>query len=210
MSSQSGLELRAFAMNDRMQPQFAAFVGATVEGDPPLAGMAQLYVEVGPGNEVYRLADVILKSASVRPATLAVEREFGLLEVHSVDPSAVQDASDAVQRHLGLDQNQRLRPKVASVQVITNVDPFEAQLINKRRSGALLVPGRTLLVLECTPAAYIVLAANEAEKAADIQIINVTNLGRFGRLLLSGRVDDVHAARDAAIAALEQVEGRDW
>lgn len=210
MSSDRGLELRAFVINDRMQPQFAAFVGATIEGDPPLAGMSQLYVEVGPGNEVYRLADVILKASSVRPATLAVEREFGLLEVHASDPSAVQDASDAVQRHLGIDQNQRLKPKVASVQVITSVDPYQAQLINKRRSGALLVPGQTLLVLECTPAANIVLAANEAEKAADIQIVHCTNIGRFGRLLLAGSVANVQAARDAAAAALERLTGRDW
>ncbi len=206
----STVELRTFVTNDRMQPQFAAFVGATVSGDPPIAGMAQLYVEVAPGNEVYRLTDVVLKAAAVRPASLVVEREFGMLEVHAMDPAAVRGASEAVLQYLGVGIGERLRPKVASVQVITNVDPYQAQLINKFRSGALLVPGETLLVLETAPAAYVTLAANEAEKAADIKLVHCTNLGRFGRLLVSGKVSDVNAARDAAARALAGLAGRDW
>jgi len=203
-------ELRAFSVIDRMQPQFAAYVGATVQGDVPVAGMAELFVEMAPANEVFPVANAALKAADVRPATQFVEREFGLLEVHSFDQSAVRSAGDAVLEYLGAEESDRLRPKVASSQVITNVDPYQAQLINKFRRGALLVPGQTLCVMEVAPAAYAGLAMNEAEKGAAIHVVYVSNAGRFGRLFLSGSESEVLTARDAAVSILDSIEGRDW
>src|SRR3990170_8549060 len=185
-----------------MQPQYAAYVGATVQGDIPVAGMAELYIEVAPSNEVYRIADVARKAADVRPATQYVEREFGLLEVHSFDPSAVRAAAEAIFGLTGLTANDAMTPEVASSQVITNVDPYQAQLINKFRRGALLVPGQTLLVMEIAPAAYVTLAANEAEKAANIDQVFISNVGRFGRLMVSGSESEVLAARDGALDAI--------
>jgi len=195
-------QLRSFVFIDSMQPQYAAYVGATVQGDIPVAGMAELFVEVAPSNEVYRIADVALKAADVRPATQYVEREFGLLEVHSFDPAAVRAAAEAIFSHTGLTANDAIVPEVASAQVITNVDPYQAQLINKFRRGALLVPGRTLLVMEIAPAAYVTLAANEAEKAANIDQVFISNVGRFGRLMVSGSESEVLAARDGALDAI--------
>ncbi|GIT49776.1 MAG: hypothetical protein Ct9H300mP14_17040 [Gammaproteobacteria bacterium] len=64
-------------------------------------------------------------------------------------------ARDAILSELGMTMNQRLKPQVASTQVITSVEPHQAQLLNKWASGSLLVPGQTLGVIECTPAAYI-------------------------------------------------------
>src|SRR3990172_11457416 len=95
------LSLRSYVVIDRMQPQFAAYVGATVQGDVPVAGMAELYVEMAPANEVFPVADAALKAADVRPATQFIEREFGLLEVHSMDQSAVRSAGDAGLEYLG-------------------------------------------------------------------------------------------------------------
>lgn len=203
-------ELRAYAQIDRMQPQFAAYVGATVQGDVPVAGMAELYVEMAPANEVFPVANAALKAADVRPATQFVEREFGLLEIHSFDQSAVRAAGSAILEYLDAQEFDRLRAKVASSQIITNVDPYQAQLINKFRRGALLVPGQTLCVMEVAPAAYAGLAMNEAEKAASISVVYVANAGRFGRLFLSGSESDALTARDAATAALDALEGRDW
>ena len=203
-------ELRAYALIDRMQPQFAAYVGATVQGDVPVAGMAELYVEMAPANEVFPVANAALKAADVRPATQFVEREFGLLEIHSFDQSAVRAAGSAILEYLDAQESDRLRAKVASSQIITNVDPYQAQLINKFRRGALLVPGQTLCVMEVAPAAYAGLAMNEAEKAASISVVYVANAGRFGRLFLAGSESDALTARDAATAALEVLEGRDW
>lgn len=208
MSSESMLELRTYVLIDRMQPQYAAYVGTTVAGDIPVAGMSELYVEIGPGNEIFRVADVVLKSSQVKPAALVVEREFGMLEIHAADQAAVQQGGRAVLDYLGLDLTMRLKPKVSSVQVITNVDPYQAQLINKFRKGGLLVPGETLLVMEVFPAGYIVLAANEAEKAAGLKVVDIRNVGRFGRLFLSGTESEVLAAREAALGALENLSGR--
>lgn len=202
------LQLRTYAFIDRMQPQAAAHVAATCQGDVPIAGMSELYIEIAPGNEIFRCADIALKAADARPALQIVEREFGLLEIHSRTQAEVMAAGRAVLAHLGLEERDRIKPKVASSMFVTNVDPYQAQLINKWRKGNMLIPGRSLYVLEVTPAAYVTLAANEAEKAADIQIVEVRALGRFGRLFLSGTESDVRAAAAAAAAVLESLEGR--
>ena len=206
MADTASFTMRSYAYIDNMQPQFAAYVGATVQGDVPVAGMAELWIEVAPANQAFRLMDVALKAADVRPATQYIEREFGLLEVHSFEQSAVQAAGRAVLEYTELTVADVMVPKVESYQVITNVDPYQAQLINRMSRGALLVPGRTLLVLEVAPAAYVTLAVNEAEKAANIELIHLSNVGRFGRALLSGSESEVLAARDAAIDAIENFQ----
>jgi ethanolamine utilization microcompartment shell protein EutL len=203
MSQSQEFSMRAYAYIDSMQPEFAAYVGATVQGSPPVAGMAELWIEVAPANEAFRLMDVALKAADVQPATQYIEREFGLLELHSWSQSEVQAAADAIFAVTGLTINDRVRPKLASSQVVTNVDPFQAQLINKMRRGSLLVPGQTLLIMEVEPAAYITLAANEAEKAAAISQVYVSNVGRFGRYFAAGTDSEIEAARLSAIAAIE-------
>lgn len=199
--------LRAYCFLDRMQPQFASFVGTVTQGDLPIAGMASLYVEIAPGNEVFRLVDIAVKTTEARPGAQIVEREFGLLEVHSFSQEAVKMAGQAILDRLGLDVRQRKRPEIASMQVITNVDPYQAQLLNRFRKGSMLVPGETLFVLECAPAAYVTLAANEAEKATAIKLVTFTSVGRFGRLYMSGTEAQVLAARNAAVTALEAIEG---
>jgi ethanolamine utilization microcompartment shell protein EutL len=203
MSQSQEFSMRAYAYIDSMQPEFAAYVGATVQGSPPVAGMAELWIEVAPANEAFRLMDVALKAADVQPATQYIEREFGLLELHSFSQSEVLAAADAIFAVTGLTKNDRVRPKLASSQVVTNVDPFQAQLINKMRRGSLLVPGQTLLIMEVEPAAYITLAANEAEKAAAISQVYVSNVGRFGRYFAAGSDSEIEAARLSAIAAIE-------
>ena len=199
--------LRTYAFIDRMQPQCAAHIAATSPGDPPLAGMAELFVEMAPGNEVFRAADIALKSSGVRPALQIIEREFGLLEIHSEHQAEVLAAGEALLDALGMKETDRIKPVVASTQFITNVHGYQAQLLNKWRKGTLLMPGSSLFVMEVAPAAYVSLAANEAEKAADIDVIEIRAVGRFGRLFLAGSESVVATARDAAVAALESVEG---
>ena len=202
-------QLRSYSYLDRVQPQAVAQLAATCQGDVPVAGMAELFIEVAPGNEIFRCADIALKAAAVRPALQVVEREFGLLEIHSHEQAEVLAAGQAVLAHLGLSETDRVKPKIASVQFVTNVNPYQAQLINKWRKGNLLIPGTSLFVLEVAPAAYITLAANEAEKGADISLIEVRAVGRFGRLFVSGTESDVKAAAAAATQALEALTGRE-
>lgn len=199
--------LRTYAFIDRMQPQCAAHVAATSPGDVPLAGMAELFIEMAPGNEVFRAADIALKAAGVRPALQIIEREFGLLEIHSEQQAEVLASGQAILDDLGLTENDRIKPQIASTQFITNVHPYQAQLLNKWRKGSLLMPGDSLFVMEVAPAAYVALAANEAEKAADIKVIEIRAVGRFGRMFLSGTESDVRTAMEAAVAALEDITG---
>ena len=203
------IDLRAIVQIDRLQPQFAAYNGATVQGSIPLAGDTILVGELGPGNEVFRVVDVALKAADVQATSQIVEREFGFFILRSPANAEVSAARDAILAHLGMAISDRRRPKVESSQIITSVEPYQAQLLNKWRSGSLVVPGETLGILECGPAAYIAAAANEAEKVATIKIVEVRTVGRFGRMFISGSEADVRLAIETATAALEALEGRE-
>jgi len=199
--------LRCYCFLDRMQAQYAAFVGTITQGDLPVEGMAALYVEMAPGNEVFRVVDIAVKATEAKPGAQIVEREFGMFEVHSLNQAAVIEAGQVVLDRLGLKKEDRIKPEVVSTQVITHIDPYQSQLINRFRRGSMLVPGETMLVLECAPAAYINYAVNEAEKNATIKIIHVSSVGRFGRMWLSGSEAEIITARNAAINALESLAG---
>ncbi len=201
-------QLRCFCLIDRMQPQYAAFVGTVTQGDLPTEGMAALYIEMAPGNEVFRMLDIAVKATEARPGAQIVEREFGMFEVHSLNQAAVIEAGDVVLNRLGLKVEDRIKPKIASEQIITRIDPYQAQLLNRFRRGSMIVPGQTMLVLECAPAAYINYACNEAEKKASINLIHVSGVGRFGRMWLSGSESEILTARNAAVQALEALSGR--
>ena len=203
----SDFQLRCYCMLDRMQAQYAAFIGTVTQGDLPTEGMASLYVEMAPGNEVFRVVDIAVKATEAKPGAQIVEREFGMFEVHSLNQAAVIEAGEVVLQRLGLNIQNRIKPQIASTQVITRVDPYQAQLLNRFRRGSMIVPGETMLVLECAPAAYINYACNEAEKSANIKIIHVSGVGRFGRMWLSGSEADIVTARDAAVKALDNLEG---
>lgn len=203
------MDLRALVQIDRLQPQFAAYTGATVQGSVPLAGDTLLVGEIGPGNEVFRVVDVALKGADVQATSQIVEREFGFFILRSPAHAEVTAAREAILAHFDIDMSHRRRPVVESSQIITSVEPYQAQLLNKWRSGSLLVPGETLGILECGPAAYITAAANEAEKMATIKIVEVRTVGRFGRMFIAGSEADVRLAIEGANATLHALEGRE-
>jgi ethanolamine utilization microcompartment shell protein EutL len=199
--------LRCYCLLDRMQAQYAAFIGTVTQGDLPTEGMASLYIEMAPGNEVFRMVDIAVKATEAKPGAQIVEREFGMFEIHSHNQADVIEAGEVVLSRLGLKKEDRIKPSIASTQVITNVDPYQAQLLNRFRRGSMLVPGETMLVMECAPAAYINYACNEAEKKASIKVIHVSSVGRFGRMWLSGSEAEIVSARDAASKALLGLEG---
>jgi ethanolamine utilization microcompartment shell protein EutL len=207
--SDNQFQLRAYCYLDRTQPQFAAFVGTITQGDLMVEGMASLYLEVAPGNEVFHMVDIAVKATEAKPGAQVVEREFGMFEIHSHSQAAVLSAGAMVLERLGLKETDRVKPSVSSVQLITNVDAYQAQLLNRFRRGSMLVGGETLLVLEVAPAAYINIAANEAEKRANIKLIHVSGVGRFGRMWMSGIESEMMTAKAAAMAAIESIEGRE-
>ena len=186
-----------------MQPQYAAFLGSELDGDIVLAGMAELWLELAPGSEVYSLLDSALKGADAKPGLQMVEREFGLLEIHSSSIDSVREAGHTILEACDLSQAERPKPNIVSSQQIDNVDPYQAQQINKNRKGNLLRPGESLLIVEMEPAAYIVLAANEVEKRADVQLVHFNPFGRFGRLFVSGNESNVRGAQAAVREIVE-------
>ncbi len=204
-----GVELRSYVYLDRLQAQHAAYIGTVALGFLPLPGDASLWIEISPGIEINRITDVALKSAVVRPGVQFVERLYGLLEIHASNQGEVKAAGRAILETLGVKQNQGLKPRVVSSQIIRNIDPYQAQLINRDCRGQMLLEGQTLYVLEVQPAAYAALAANEAEKAALINILKVTSVGSFGRLYLGGEERDIIAGSAAALEAIESIRGRE-
>jgi hypothetical protein len=204
-----GVELRSYVYLDSLQRQHAAYVGTVSLGFLPLPGDASLWIEVSPGIEINRITDIALKSAVVRPGVLFVERLYGLLELHASNQGEVKAAGQAILQFMGVNARDCLKPKVVSSQIIRNLDPHQVQLINRSRRGQMILAGQTLYILEVQPAAYAALAANEAEKAALINILQVSAIGSFGRLYLGGEERDVVAASRAVLAALENCPGRD-
>jgi hypothetical protein len=201
--------LRSYVFLDSLQPQMAAYVGSTARGFLPLAGDASLWVEISPGIEINRITDVALKTTKVRPAVQVVERLFGLLEVHSPDQAEVRASGEAILEALGVSAESRWKPKIHSSQIIRRVDAHQTQLINRNRKGMMLIADQTLYIMEVSPAAYAVLAANEAEKTADINIVEVRPFGSFGRVYLGGEERDIMAGYTAAVQAIEDITGRD-
>jgi ethanolamine utilization microcompartment shell protein EutL len=202
------MELRTYILIDAMQAQYAALTGVLLRGDVPVEGMAEIFVELAPASDVYEMLDVALKTTEVRPGLLRVEREFGTLEVHGFFQESVQVAGRAALARFGLTEGDRIKPEVVSVKMVTNVDAYEAQLVNQESRGSLLLRGQTLCVIEVSPAAYVMLAANEAEKAAHITLVHYQPSGRFGRLYISGTESEVRVGRDAAVQAIGSLQGR--
>src|SRR3954470_20852897 len=202
-------QLRAYVFLDSLQPQLAGHICTTCRGYFPVPYVASLFVEIAPGMAIHRVIDTALKNTGVHPATLAVERAFGMLEVHHEDKGEVRSAGDAILRHLGAREEDRVKPKVVSNTIIRAIEPMHAMIIDKIRFGSMIQPGQSLFILECEPAAYAALAANEAEKAANVRLVDVTPFGAFGRLYMAGSESDIDSAAEAAVAALKSISGKE-
>ncbi len=202
-------ELRTHIFLDALQPQLAAFIGTTATGFLPVEGMASMFVEIAPGIAINTVTDVALKATKVQPGYQVVERAFGLLEFHHQDQGEVRQAGLSILDHLNLKEDERLKPRIVSDQVIRAIEPYQSQLVNRMRHGQMLLPGQSLFILETQPAGYVSIAANEAEKAARVSLIEVRTFGAYGRLYLSGPESEIDSAREAAINILNSIEGID-
>ena len=67
--------------------------------------------------------------------------------------------------------------------------------VNRMRHGNFLHEGQALYILETHLAGYAVLATNEVEKAADIEVLEFRAVGAFGRVYLGGDEASIEAAR---------------
>ncbi|MCM2314557.1 MAG: hypothetical protein NDJ92_05330 [Thermoanaerobaculia bacterium] len=201
-------ELRCYVFIDKLQPQFASFLGTVAQGFLPVPDQASLFVEVAPGMDIMRVTDVALKATDVKPGMMIIERMYGMLEIHSDSQADVRRAGQAILDSLDLKEEDRIKPEITSSQVIRNISDYHTQLINRTRHGDMIIPGQTLYVLEVAPAGYAAIAANEAEKAANINILEVRAFGSFGRVYLGGEERDIDVGYRAAEEAILSIAGR--
>jgi ethanolamine utilization microcompartment shell protein EutL len=199
-------ELRSFIFIDQMQPQTLCYMASWMRGRLPRTNMAAQIIEVAPGLDIEPLTDVALKHADVGGGILVVERQFGYLEFHSRSTSSVKAAARAVLDALEADEGDAVKPQVLAAKIVTRVDPVHAFLINRNKMGSMILPGESLFVLEMQPASYAILAANEAEKAAEIKIVDYRMIGATGRVYLSGEESNLRMGAQAAERAIRSLE----
>ncbi len=195
-------DLRSFIFIDQLQPQTLAYVATWMRGSLPRSRMAAQIIEIAPGLDIEALTDTALKSADVKAGLLVVERQFGTLEFHSRNTAEVQAAADAVLQELGVSREDVAPPKILASKIVTRVDHQHAFLMNRNRMGSTILGGDSLYLLECQSASYAMLACNEAEKEANVKVIDYRMIGPNGRLYLAGDEAEVRNARNAAEAAL--------
>ena len=202
-------DLRSYIFLDSLQPQVASFFATVSQGFLPIAGQASLFVEISPGIEINRVTDIALKSNKVTPGMQIIERLYGMLEIHSESQAEIRQAGEAILQAFELKEEDRYKPKTLSSSVVRRIDDYHTMLINRTRHGNMILPGHSLFTMECAPAAYAAFAANEAEKAAQINILEIRAFGSFGRVYLGGEEKDIDVASKAAEQAIESVTGRE-
>jgi hypothetical protein len=139
-----------------------------------------------------------------------VERQFGVLEVHSSDPAETERAGAAILDGIGATPADGLRPRVLYSDVIEEVTDQHAVIVNRNREASMLLPGQTLLVVEMTPALFAAVAANAAERVAPtLTLVTVSMIGAAGRVYLAGATPDIVRARAEIERVLSEVEGRE-
>lgn len=203
------IDLRTYVFIDALQPQLASYLATSSQGFLPVPGDACLWVEVAPGMAVHRLSDIALKQTNVHLGEQVVERSFGSMEIHYRNQSEVQEAGNIILRQLNSSEDSRMPCRIAWNEIIRGITPDHTTLINRQlRKGSMILPGKSMFILEVEPAGYAVYAANEAEKAANITLVDVKPFGNFGRLTMMGSEAEAEEAQRAAVRALENINAR--
>jgi len=198
------VKLKTYVYIDSLQPQLAEYMASVSQGFPPVPGDACLWVEVSPGMAIHRVTDIALKASQVKLTQQIVERAYGSMVVHHRDQSDVIESGKILLSSIGADVNDRQHCDIEWQDIIYGMTSDHSVLINRQhRGGSMILPGESMFILEAQPAGYIVYAANEAEKAANITLVDVRAVGAYGRLTIAGKEADVEEAAAAAIRALE-------
>jgi hypothetical protein len=205
----TNIDLRTYIFLDSLQLQMASYLSTVSRGYLPVASQACCIIEIAPGIEINTLTDVALKATNVTPGMQIVERAFGMLEVHSDSQGDTRMAGEAVLNAIGKTENDRIKPRILTSQLIKNIEDHHAQLINRTRWGMMILRGDTLFVLEVEPAGYAYYAANEAEKSARINIIDVSGSGKFGRVYIAGEEAEVLECKKNVEKRLAEISGRE-
>ncbi|WP_040727299.1 BMC domain-containing protein [Thiomicrorhabdus sp. Kp2] len=200
------IELRTYIFLDSLQPQLASYIGTASMGFLPVPGDSCLWVEVAPGMAVHKITDIALKASNVRLAQQVVERAYGSMLFNHRDQSDVLESGQHILNYLQTNEFERDKCHVKWSEIIRGITPDHAVLINRdNRRGSMILPGQSMFIMETDPAGYVVYAANEAEKAANVTLVEARAVGAYGRLIMCGKEADVIEAERAAKAALERM-----
>jgi hypothetical protein len=212
-STATRTDIRVYLPVEDLQKQFAAYLGTPTRarGYPPYAGDHALIVEVSPALAIERVIDLALREVpGIQPGILYVERQFGVLEIHSSNLADVQRAGNAILAGTGNEASGQLRPRVLYHDIIEDITDQHAVILNRNRQASMILPGQALLVYEVTPALFAAVAANEAERVAPgLTVVDVQMIGAAGRLYIAGTLDEVTRARDRITEVLAGIVGRD-
>jgi hypothetical protein len=205
-------ELRVYLSILDLQPQVAAYLATPVRarGYPPAAGDHSLIIEVAPALAIHRIADLALKSVpELEAGVLFVERQFGVIELHSTDRDLVDRAGNAILEGIGAKPSDQLKPYRLYSEVIADVSDQHAIVLNRSREASMILPGHSLLLYETVPALFALLAANEAEAEAPLTtLVDVQMIGASGRVFIAGAKNDLERAKARIDTVLAEVQGR--
>lgn len=205
-------ELRVYLTLTDLQPQFSSWMSSPTgaRGYVAMQGTHSLLVEVAPGLSIQRVIDMALKAEpSLEPGILAVERQFGVLELHSNDPTALERGGQAILAWMGAKAEDRLRPQLLYSDILEEVTDQHAVLMNRTRQASMVLPGQNLLLMEVAPALFGAYMANEAEKVApDVTLVECSMIGASGRMYLSGSLESLNRAKSHVEKRLGEITGR--
>ena len=207
------VELRVYLQIENLQTQFAAYMATALRarGYVPLQGMHSLIVEIAPALAIHRVIDLALKSVpAIEPGILYVERQFGILELHSPDLNDLHEAGEAILSGFKLEAASQLKPRVLYSDLVSDVVDQHSVIINRQRDASMILPGQSMLLLETAPALFAAAAANEAEHAVSENIlVDCQMFGVSGRVFIAGTDENTKKALDHVLNMIESIPGRE-
>ena len=206
-------ELRVYLQIESLQTQFAAYMATALRarGYVPLQGMHSLIIEISPALAIHRVIDLALKSVpGIEPGILYVERQFGILELHSTKMEDLEEAGNAILDRFNLKAEDRLKPRILYSDLVAEVVDQHSVIINRQRDASMILPGESLLLLETAPALFAAAAANEAEKAVPENVlVDCQMFGVSGRVFISGDEENTQKALSHVLEVIENIPGRE-
>ena len=206
-------DLRVYLQIEDLQTQFAAYMATALRarGYVPLRGMHSLIIEISPALAIHRVIDLALKSVpGAEPGILFVERQFGILELHSKNLDDLEAAGQTILDGFGLKAEDRLKPRVLYSDLVKEVADQHAVIINRQRDASMILPGESLLLLETAPALFAAAAANEAEKAVPENVlVDCQMFGLSGRVFISGQEERITDALNHVLEVFQKIPGRE-
>ncbi|HNX98757.1 MAG TPA: BMC domain-containing protein [Candidatus Aminicenantes bacterium] len=203
--SEQKFELRTLTFIDSLQPQLAQYIAKDNRVYDPREYDAALMIEIAPAMEIHSMIDIALKSTQSHLSSVVTERHFGTMLLHHGDQGEVTEAGRAVLRETGLDEHDRARVEILTRKTIRSVEQDHAIMFTGQAVGNMVLAGDSVFIMEAAPAAYLMIAANEALKAAEVKLIDLKPFGATGRLILAGREAEIDSAAERAELVLAQL-----